>query len=156
MTTAYLAGGWFTPAQQALQKAAYKQLEHNSTLDWERCFLPEKHLYRSWTPATHPNMVAEPEWQLGTFNADLQGINATDCVIALIDPDPANTDHGALWEMGYAYACHKPIVTVLPDHPSTSLNLMPALGTTAHVRLAELASYDFAAITYRPFDGPVF
>ena len=156
MTTAYLAGGWFTPAQRDLQTQAYAQLHHNPTLDWAHCFFPEQHVYRCWTPATQPEMFANPEWQLATFATDIRGIDATDCLIALLDPRPADTDHGALWEMGYAFASHKPVVLVLPDAPSADVNLMPALGATAVVSLAELATYDFGGISYRPYAGRVF
>lgn len=151
MTTAYLAAGWFTPAQQQLIQAATAHLAANPSLDWARSFKPAEHHYRDWSEATHPDLFADPAWQQGTFAADIHGINATDCVIALLSPD---ADPGTLWEMGYAYGCHKPVVLVTGQ--STPLNLMPAIGATAIVDLAELAGYDFGAITARPYTGKVF
>ncbi|MCI1985131.1 MAG: nucleoside 2-deoxyribosyltransferase [Lactobacillus sp.] len=156
MKTAYIASSWFNPDQVAFLDAASAQLQANPTLDWANSFRPKDHTYKDWTPATHPDMLANSEWQLATFNADVAGINASDLVVAIYDPTPANSDPGVLWELGYAYGCHKPVILVLPDTLTRDLNLMPAMGATVVLRQADLATFNFARLHYQPFSGKVY
>lgn len=156
MKTAYIAESWFNPAQVAFLKAAQAQLATNPTLDWANSFRPQEHAYKGWTPADHPDMLATTEWQLGTFRADVAGIDGADIVVALYDPTPANSDPGVLWELGYAYGQRKPVALVMPDAATTDLNLMPALGATAVIRTREIAGYNFDRVTYRPYVGKVY
>lgn len=156
MKTAYIASSWFNPAQVAMLDTACTKLQANPTLDWDNSFMPKNHTYKDWTLSTHPEMLADPEWQLATFNADVAGINASDLVVAIYDPALANSDPGVLWELGYAYGCHKPVVLVLPDTLTRDLNLMPAMGATVVLPLAQLADYNFARLQYQPFSGKVY
>lgn len=156
MKTIYLAESWFTPAQVNLKTAAETALQQNPTVDWPHSFRPAEHRYRDWDTQADHTLAARPEWQLGTFNADVQGINGADLVVALLEPTPANTDPGVVWEMGYAYGCHKPVVLVVPAGDQPPLNLMPAVGATTHVTVAELATYDFAQVRYTPYIGQIF
>ena len=156
MKTAYLAESWFNPGQLALLAAATPQLQANPSLDWENSFRPKDHAYRNWTPADHPDLLANTEWQLGTFTSDVAGINASDIMIALYDPTPVNSDPGVLWELGYAYGLHKPVVLVLPDNNTTDLNLMPAIGATVVLHVSDLATFNFAQIHHQVFNGAVY
>lgn len=156
MKTAYLAESWFNPAQIAFLNAAQPLLAANPTLDWTNSFRPQEHAYKGWTPATHPDMLANPEWQQGTFRADVAGIDGADLVVALYDPTMANSDPGVLWELGYAYGIHKPVVLILPDAATTDLNLMPALGATVIIRVHDIKDFNFDQLRYQPFDGQVY
>lgn len=156
MKTAYLAESWFNPDQIRLLDAATPKLQANPTLDWQNSFRPQEHAYQNWTPEDHPDMFANPEWQMATFREDVSGINASDIVVALYDPTPKNSDPGVLWEIGYAYGLNKPVILVLPDDCQTDLNLMPALGATAVIAVKDLASFNFDQPHLHHFEGSVY
>ena len=156
MKTAYIAESWFNADQIAFLNAAQAKLAANPTLDWANSFRPQEHAYKDWTPSDHPDMLANTEWQLGTFRADVAGIDGADIVVALYDPTLTNSDPGVLWELGYAYGLHKPVVLILPDAATTDLNLMPALGATAIMRTRDIAAYNFDQIRYQPYTGKVY
>jgi nucleoside deoxyribosyltransferase len=104
----------------------------------------------------HPELLSDSEWQMATFNGDVQGINNTDLVIAMYDPQLKNSDPGVLWEVGYAYGIRKPVILVLPDDNETPVNLMPAIGVTAVIKMADLASYNFNFPNYEVYQGKAF
>lgn len=154
--TAYIASSWFNAEQTALMNAGVAALKANKTIDLDSSYLPLSHQYKNMNTNEHPELLSDTEWQLATFNGDVQGINNTDLVIALYDPKEANSDPGVLWETGYAYAIHKAVVIVLPDDNTIPLNLMPAIGATAVIHVKDLADYNFNFPDYDVYQGQVY
>ena len=154
--TAYIASSWFNPEQTAHMNAGVAAIKANPTVDMENSYLPLSHQYKNLDTMEHPERLSDSEWQMATFNGDVQGINNTDLVIAMYDPQLKNSDPGVLWEVGYAYGIRKPVILVLPDDNETPVNLMPAIGVTAVIKMADLASYNFNFPNYEVYQGKAF
>lgn len=150
---AYIAESWFNQEQRDFKNAGLKALKKNKSIDFDLSFIPENHQYKG--VPDNINQLANTEWQLATFRSDCQAIDAMDIVIALYDPTKDNLDDGQAWELGYAYALHKPNYVVLPDVWTDHLNLMPALGATQVLTLGELETFDFMNAPFKPFQGTV-
>jgi len=148
----YLASGWFSESQKSLLKRAKQALTDNSTVDIENSFIPLDNQYKGLLVENDESLLHDIEWQTGTFFGDCGGIDYTDFVLALIDTK--NVDEGTAWEMGYAFAQHKPVVVVIDsDDP---LNLMIAKGCAQVIKIDELANFNFNSIKNKPFEGAVF
>ncbi|KRM87738.1 nucleoside 2-deoxyribosyltransferase [Lacticaseibacillus thailandensis] len=154
--TAYIASSWFNPEQTALMNAGVAALKQNTTVDMDNSYLPLAHQYKGLDTTEHPELLSDTEWQMATFNGDVQGINNTDLVIALYDPKLENSDPGVLWEIGYAYGIRKPVILVLPDGNEMPINLMPAIGVTAVINVADLTDYNFNFPNYVVYQGKAY
>ena len=96
--------------------------------------------------------VGSPAWSLDTFTNDVRGIDACDVVVALYYG--GYSDSGTAWEIGYAFASHKPVVVVQLGEDS---NLMIHEGSHTNLNsIEELKSYDFDALPRARFDGKMF
>ncbi|MFA7142715.1 MAG: nucleoside 2-deoxyribosyltransferase [Candidatus Dojkabacteria bacterium] len=89
------------------------------------------------------------------FEEDCRGLRSSKIVLAIID----NFDPGTIWEMGYAYALQKPIVTI--SNHGYGLNIMLSESSRAHYRfISELkeAMEKFkkqGIIPYKPWEGKI-
>ena len=122
MTTIYLAGPLFTPAEQSFNAALARFLEGEGFAVW----LPQEHEPREQTAKA-------------IFAMDLEALDAADMVVACMDgPDP---DSGTAWECGYAYAKGKPIVCyrtdfrIAGDTKGAPYNLMLTESATSRVEV---------------------
>lgn len=154
--TAYIASSWFNDEQTAHMNNGVAAIKANATVDFDNSYLPLSHQYKNLDTMKNPELISDTEWQLATFNGDVQGINNTDLVIALYDPKQENSDPGVLWEVGYAYGIRKPVILVLPDDNETPLNLMPAIGATAIIHMKDLKDYNFNFPNYDVYQGMVY
>ena len=92
----YFAGPLFTQAERDWNIRTAEVIEG---LGYD-VFLPQAHEPRQQTAKA-------------IFEMDVEGLDASDMVVAVMDgPDP---DSGTSWEVGYAYAHHKPIVQIRTD-----------------------------------------
>jgi len=69
---------------------------------------------------------SSPE-RIHVFESNTEAINSSDIVVAIID----DRDMGVIWEIGYAYAKGKPIITYTNE--KYGLNVMIAQCVIAHV-----------------------
>ena len=96
--------------------------------------------------------VGSPAWSLDTFTNDVRGIDACDVVVALYYG--GYSDSGTAWEIGYAFASHKPVVVVQLGEDS---NLMIHEGSHTNLNsIDELKNYDFDALPRTRFNGKMF
>jgi len=148
----YLASGWFSEKQKELLNDANNALTDNDTVDFKNSYIPLDNQYKGLLVEDDESLLHDIEWQTGTFFGDCGGIDYSDFVLALIDTN--NVDEGTAWEMGYAFAQHKPVVVVVDgDEP---LNLMIAKGCAQVINIDELADFNFKSIKNKPFEGEVF
>lgn len=148
----YLASGWFSESQKSMLEKAKKALTNNNTVDVENSYIPLDNQYKGLLVENDESLLHDVEWQTGTFFGDCGGVDYSDFVLALIDSK--NVDEGTAWEMGYAFAQHKPVVVVInSDEP---LNLMIAKGCAQVINIDELADFNFKSIKNKPFEGAVF
>lgn len=97
--------------------------------------------------------VGSLSWSLETFTNDIRGIDSSDLVVALYYGN--YSDSGTAWEMGYAFATHKPVIVVHVGE--TNSNLMIHEGShTNLIGLDELESYDFNEMTRKRYEGKMF
>lgn len=148
----YLAAGWFSESQKSLLEKVKKALANNITVDIKNSYIPLDNQYKGLLVEDDESLLYDIEWQSGTFFGDCGGIDYSDFVLALIDTK--NVDVGTAWEMGYAFAQHKPVVAAIDsDEP---LNLMIAKGCAQVIKIDELADFNFNSIKNKPFEGAVF
>lgn len=148
----YLASGWFSDTQKSLLDKANKSLVNNDTVDIKNSYIPLDNQYKGLVVEDDDSLLYDIEWQSGTFFGDCGGIDYSDFVLALIDTN--DVDEGTAWEMGYAFAQHKPVIVVIDsDEP---LNLMIAKGCAQVININELADFNFLDIKNKPFEGGVF
>lgn len=148
----YLASGWFSEAQKSLLEKAKKSLAYNDTVDIKNSYIPLDNQYKGLVVEDDDSLLYDVEWQSGTFFGDCGGIDYSDVVLALIDTN--NVDEGTAWEMGYAFAQHKPVIVVIDS--GAPLNLMIAKGCAQVIDISELADFNFLDIKNKPFEGRVF
>lgn len=139
----YLAGPFFSPEQTARLDHVAELLASNPSIDATAIFRPGEHAYPDAEFGTF-------EWQVATFNIDTRQIDQADIVVAMLDYQTekglSEPDSGTMWECGYAFANHKPVILVRyqADLP---INLMLKGSATAifngEADLANLATYDF-------------
>ena len=90
------------------------------------------------------------KWQNLTFRSDVAGIQNSDLVLATLT---TNQDTGTIWEMGYAYGIHKPVILY---NTTDSLNLMPVWGTLHFVKAVdEIEKLNFNVLPSSIWDGGV-
>ena len=141
--TIYLAAGWFNPIQEKLLKEAYAALLRNQTV--AHVHVPLLHQYEGSNPIVNGEFNPDQEWATATFDDDVSAIDNADVVVALLDA--SDQDTGTIWEMGYAYASHKPVVVLaVGDTFQYPINLMPAQGAIHHLANNNLETFDFYEI----------
>lgn len=146
----YFGGPWFNDVQASMYKKAFKEILKNPTV--ARSHVPVLNQAGGLSPfeGDEVNM----EWARLTFKADVTAMDNADVMIALYDAE--NTDEGTIFEAGYMYAAHKPVVYVvqgdLQEHP---VNLMPAMGATTWITVDELATFDFEVIMPKEYEGGI-
>lgn len=86
------------------------------------------------------------EWKQKTFRADITQIDCCDVVVAILDytkyEGETLPDSGTTFEIGYAYAHHKPVICVY-DAQISKLNLMLLEAQTSLQTIDDLVDYDF-------------
>jgi len=128
MKKIYLASGWFNPTQAA-----------------ELTRLEEICDSRKWIDLASPRRIfvcppdAPKETQDATFDGNLHHIETADFLIV----NTRDKDIGTIWEAGYAYANHVPIVYFCAGLPAgAKFNLMLARsGIKVCTSYEELESY---------------
>lgn len=114
----YIAGPFFTPAQ-------YKKIDMIEAL-----FELKKIKYyspRSEGILATQNDLEKQRNRKIIFNKNIYNIDNCEIIVAVID----DRDAGTMWEMGYAYARDKRIITV--SFESYGLNVMLAESVQAHI-----------------------
>lgn len=146
----YFGGPWFNDVQATMYKEAFKEILKNPTV--ARSHVPVQHQSGGLSPfeGDEVNM----EWARLTFKADVTAMDNADVMIALYDAE--DPDFGTIWEAGYMYAIHKPVVYVTQgDLQKNPVNLMPAMGATTWITVDELATFDFEVIMPKEYSGGV-
>ena len=121
----YLAGPFFSDNQVKRLDEIQDLLAANKTIG--DIFRPGKDDY---TAAEFGSF----EWQTAVFKHDINNINVSDVVVAMLDykieENELEPDSGTMWECGYAFANNVPVIGVrnMTDEP---LNLMLAGSLTA-------------------------
>jgi len=150
----YLAGPFFNEQQVKRLDEIQALLEQNETIG---------DIFRPASAEYTYAKVGSFEWQSAVFKHDINNINVSDVVVAMLDykieenePEP---DSGTVWECGYAFANNIPVVAVrnVADLP---LNLMLAGSLTAFFNgkdnVKKLKDYDFNQLMTRYEDVKVF
>lgn len=149
----YLAGPFFSGAQNERLDAVAALLAKNPTVGY--VFEPVKQqqdeIIEQYGAGSLEQAMRTPEWQSATYQADIQGINQADAVVAMIDFDIENgnvrPDEGTMFEIGYATALRKPVIMIQYAKNDEPLNLMLAGSYTAYFwgeeDIENLATYDF-------------
>lgn len=139
----YLAAPFFSPAQVSVVESIESVIEDSG---W-RMFSPRKGSnaiemnsmisdLKAWKEESgDPKPPAPPHGlRLGVFNDNWMNIDDADLLIAVID----DFDPGVLWEVGYSFARHVPIVTVTAKN--YGCNLMLAHSIIGHTKTYEEVS----------------
>lgn len=92
--------------------------------------------------------VGSREWSLHTFMNDVKYLDWCDYVVAIYHGN--YSDSGTAWEMGYAYATNKPVITV---HVGDDSNLMCHEGSFANLTIEELEEYSFISMPSNFYKG---
>lgn len=111
MKKIYLAGGWFTPEQEE---------QHSRIYEW----LKQYHQFKIYNPRLEggDTKIGKDSDKFATvLKHNILNICQSDIVVALMD----FRDTGTIWETGFAYAKHIPIIYVYEDL-SKPVNLMLA------------------------------
>jgi nucleoside 2-deoxyribosyltransferase len=90
-------------------------------------------------------------WSIETFMNDVKFIKWSEIVVAVYHGN--YSDSGTAWEMGYAYATDKPVITV---HVGDSSNLMVHEGSHANLTIDQLKDYDFEKLPSSFYEGVMF
>jgi nucleoside 2-deoxyribosyltransferase len=95
--------------------------------------------------------TGERHWSIETFMNDVKFIKWSEIVVAIYHGN--YSDSGTAWEMGYAYATDKPVITI---HLGDSSNLMVHEGSHANLTLEQLKDYDFNELASSFYVGEMF
>lgn len=146
----YFGGPWFNDVQVKMYKEAFKELLKNPTV--AKFHVPVLNQAGGVSPFEGDEV--DMEWARLTFKADVTAMDNADVMIALYDAE--NVDEGTIFEAGYMYAAHKPVVYVTQgDLQKNPVNLMPAMGATTWITVDELATFDFEVIMPKEYSGGV-
>jgi Nucleoside 2-deoxyribosyltransferase len=150
----YLAGPFFSDQQVKRLDEIQALLEKNPTVG--DIFRPASVEYTNAE-------LGSFEWQTAVFKHDINNINNSDIVVAMLDykleDNEFEPDSGTVWECGYAFANNIPVIGVrnVEDQP---LNLMLAGSLTAFFNgtknIQQLNEYDFNLLMTRYEDIKVF
>lgn len=116
----YLSAALFTLAEQRYNQDLARRLAERGF----EVFLPQE-------------IDHQGDDQRAVFELNLAGIRGADVVVSLVEG--ADVDAGVAWEMGYAYALGKPVISVRTDfrnrseHLASPLNLMLYYGSREYV-----------------------
>lgn len=133
----YLASPFFNDKEKEVLNRAIKILRGKG-LD---VFVPMEHQH------THLEF-GSMEWREATFKSDVDAIDESDIVVALLDGN--YTDSGTCWEIGYAFCNKKPVIVFSEN--GKEINLM--IAQTLHAVLntyEELENYDFNELKPIPY-----
>ena len=145
-TKIYLATSFFNDTQKKRLNDALKALEPNETVGV--IHQPFDFQYKNARIDNDPDDIfGTLEWQVATYNNDVNAIGNSDVCVALYDMD--EPDEGICFEIGMFVAMHKPIV-LLPftkkDPSEYEANLMLARGITTWLKpndTAQLTNFNF-------------
>lgn len=119
----YVAGPLFTAAEREFNARLAARLEGAGY----RVFLPQRDTSQDHAGSGYAARI---------FQADLEGLNGADVVLAVCDGIPV--DDGTAWEVGYAFARGLPVVGLRTDSRmfgrEEQVNLMIQESVTAMVR----------------------
>ncbi|MDR3242022.1 MAG: nucleoside 2-deoxyribosyltransferase [Lactobacillaceae bacterium] len=161
----YLAGPFFSEAQNERLNQAKKLLEQNPTIGY--IYEPREHQQTEIVNKYGGELATamhEREWQDATYRADVQAINQADVIVATFDFDTesGNTrpDEGTIFEIGYGVALNKPVVILQHQIDDEPLNLMLAGSYTAYFwgteDIQSIKDYDFINLPIHNTDKEVF
>lgn len=109
MKKIYYAGGWFSPEQEEQHTRIYECIKNKYQV-----FNPK--LESLIKPGCSDDFMSQ------TLKGNIEGIQNADLVIVLYD----YRDTGTLWESGFSYASHKPIIYFAEHLNGKPFNLMLA------------------------------
>ena len=132
-TKIYLATSYFNEEQKTRLSEALTALKQNDTVGV--IHQPFDFQYKDAKIDDDPEGIfGSLEWQLATYNNDVNAIGNSDVCVALYDMD--EPDEGICFEIGMFVAMHKPVI-LLPftsadtdPHLDYGINLMLARGVT--------------------------
>lgn len=138
MNRVYLASPFFDDKQcETLSKV--ENILRNKGLN---VFSPREH-------DTTEGSMGDTSWSLDNFNICTRGIDCAEVVVALYYGN--YSDSGTAWEMGYAFASHKPVIVV---HLEDDSNLMIHESATSNIMgIEELEKYDFDKMPRQRYKG---
>lgn len=146
----YFGGPWFNNVQADMYKRAYEAILKNETVAFSHVPV----LNQSGGISPFEGDEVDMEWARLTFKADVTAMDNADVMIALYDAN--NVDEGTIFEHGYMYASHKPVVFVTQgDLRENPVNLMPAMAATSWISVDDLADFNFEAIVPSEYKGGV-
>ena len=149
----YLAGPFFSKEQINRLDEVEKLLNENKTIG--DVFRPGDSEYTDAKMGTF-------EWQTAVFKHDINNINTSDIVIAMLDykmeDKEFEPDSGTVWECGYAFANNIPVIGIRYEE-NQPLNLMLAGSLTAFFKgeksVQLIKDYDFNTLMTRYEDVEV-
>lgn len=145
-TKIYLATSFFNDTQKKRLFDALVALEPNETVGV--IHQPFDFQYKNARIDNDPDDIfGTLEWQVATYNNDVNAVGNSDVCVALYDMD--DPDEGICFEIGMFVAMHKPIV-LLPftkkDPSEYEANLMLARGVTTWLKpndTTQLSTFNF-------------
>lgn len=148
MAKIYLAGPFFSDEQIDRIHRVETALKNNSTV--ESFFSPME-----TNTTDNEGKQGTPEWARLVFKLDTDEIDKADVVCAVSDFTHKNMDSGTAFEVGYAFASHKPIIVLQElDEP---LNLMIGQALRYYTKsVDDIASYDFDNLPRQSYTGKTF
>lgn len=161
-TKIYLATSFFNDTQKKRLFDALVALEPNETVGV--IHQPFDYQYKDARIDNDPDDIfGTLEWQVATYNNDVNAVGNSDVCVALYDMD--EPDEGICFEIGMFVAMHKPIV-LLPftkkDPSEYEANLMLARGVTTWLKpndTTQLSTFNFnhpmanPAVPFKVFQG---
>ena len=138
----YLAGAFFNWHQRDMIKYAATVLRGLG----HQVFVPMEH------EIPNGNTLSNFDWGQQVFAIDYDAIKKCEYMVAIYEG--MDSDSGTAWEMGAAYALHKPVICVHVGKDKASL--MVTCGATANLhRLSDLTDYDFDLLPHIPYNREV-
>ncbi|UQS86488.1 nucleoside 2-deoxyribosyltransferase [Nicoliella spurrieriana] len=145
MKKVYLAGPFFDDDQIARISRAEEALFNNPTIS--DFFSPRKVNF----PEEKEGTVS---WGKKVYQKDIDELEASDVIVAVLDFKDGFVDSGTAFEIGYATNIGKPIVIL---HENNGIiNLMISNSIVAYFKDAnDILQYDFDKLKTIPYEGPL-
>lgn len=156
----YLAAPFFSDNQVQRMRSVANQLFGNKYID--DVYIPMDNQQDMIVEkfGSLQDAMLHPEWQHGTYHADLNALTSADVVVAILDYDDREPDSGTMFEVGYAVANNIPVVLVEFQQNEEPLNLMLAHAYTAYFwgkkDIQTLSDYNFLRMPYKSTSKEVF
>lgn len=155
----YLAAPFFSIEQVKRLNTVLDALKSNQTIG--DIYIPienqQEDIYKKY--GTLEDAMKQLEWQQATYRGDLNALNGSDVVVAIMDYEGHGMDDGTAFEVGYASAIHKPVFLIDFNSEHGPLNLMLAQAYTGYFKgedIRDLRWYDFISKPQKNTDREVF